>query len=761
MELRSLEHQLRTLACSKGHVNRLGKDDVSILMQFHREGAHGKQSTSRFLELWVAPSCGGHVQDPLLSRTLIMSDDHRSEEERLADELLAELEEEFDDLVFEDEEEPEAAVEETAPVEDVRELTLEEKKARSEARAGEIEGPSEEAIRKAKEAAAAAKEKDVDEALGALEATSETAYTRHPIVSVLGHVDHGKTSILDRIRGSSVFDREAGAITQHIGASEVPLDVIMERAGPLLQGKNFGVPGLLCIDTPGHHAFTSLRGRGGQLADIAVLVVDLNEGFKPQTLESLNILRRSKTPFIVACNKIDRIEGWVTKDAPWILNQRTQNSEAMGRFEEKFYTLVGTFYEHGVPAERYDRIDDFTKNVAIVPTCAASGEGIPDLLAMLVGLAQKFLEGRLETDEEKPGEGTVLEVKEDKGLGQTLDVVLYAGSIRADDRILLGTRSGVPIETTIRSLLKPEALDEMRDARKAFKPQQEIVAAAGIKLVAPGIDEDVVSGAPLRVLRGFNDEEAWEAVEKASKVNIPLDDEGVFVKADTIGSLEAMVGELKAMSIPVRNAEVGDISRRDVVRAAAMTNPLYRVVLGFNVQMLPDVEREASEHELPVFKDAVIYSLVEDYQAWLDRKKAEIDASQRQERVHPAKLLFLEGCSFRQRDPAVFGVRILAGSIAPGRTILRKDNQQVGRIRSIQKETQTVTIAKQGDEVALSVPGPTLGRQIKEGDILYLDMPGSDAKWLSTKGNLTTDEKEALFEIMKIKRDGGDRFWGM
>src|SRR5512136_781993 len=139
---------------------------------------------------------------------------------------------------------------------------------------------------------------------------SSSAHTRQPIVSVLGHVDHGKTSLLDFIRGSTVAARESGAITQHIGATEVPIDAIYNICGELLKGKKFSLPGLLFIDTPGHHAFTTLRTRGGSLADIAILLVDINEGFKPQTYESLRILKQYKTPFIIAVNKIDAISGW-------------------------------------------------------------------------------------------------------------------------------------------------------------------------------------------------------------------------------------------------------------------------------------------------------------------------------------------------------------------------------------------------------------------------------------------------------------------
>ena len=685
-----------------------------------------------------------------------MGDDERTAEERLADKLAAELEAEFaDEAAAKPAKRPAEAPKPSKPATAPPAASPVPPK---EPEAKPIEA-SPESIAKVKERALAATEGDADKALAVLEATSKTRYTRSPIVSVLGHVDHGKTSILDKVRGTKVFDREAGAITQHIGASEVPLETIYQRAGPLLKGKTFTVPGLLFIDTPGHHAFSSLRRRGGQLADVAILVVDIAEGLMPQTLEAIQILRHSKTPFVVAANKIDRCQGWVSKrDAPFILNVREQGPSAVAEFDDRFYRLIAALYEQGLPAERYDRIGDFTKNIAIVPTCSKTGEGIPDLLAMLVGLAQRFLEGRLETDEETPGEGTVLEVKEDKGLGTVLDVILYAGKIRKDDTILLGTH-GEPLETRIKALLKPAPNDEMRDSRKPFKPVTEAVAASGLKLVCAGV-EGVVAGAPLRVVRKENREAAYEAVAAASKPQVELADDGLFVKADTIGGLEALANLLRERQVPIRRAEVGDVSRRDVIDTAALTDPRHRVILGFSVKTLPDVEGEAAARGLPVLTDRVIYSLLDRYDAWAKETEARVEATQRQEHAHPAKVRFLPGCSFRMRDPAVFGVRVLAGSLKPGRTLLRSDGKSIGRIKSIQKDNKTVEKANLGDEVAISVPGPTIGRQVNEEDILYLDIPESDAKWLLTEGKITPEEKDSLLEFLKVKRKA-DKFWGM
>src|SRR5512137_212157 len=288
---------------------------------------------------------------------------------------------------------------------------------------------------------------------------------RTPIVVVMGHVDHGKTTLLDKIRGTAVAKGEAGLITQHIGATEVPLDVVQEFCGSHF-GKEMQIPGLLFIDTPGHHAFTSLRSRGGSLADLAVLIVDMNEGFQPQTIESLTILKRYKTPFVVAANKMDRIAGWrSTKNSSFSKTLKAQNERVTEEMDTKLYELVGELYKYGFDGDRYDRIRDFTKTVGIVPISALTGEGVPDLLMVLVGLAQRFLKENLKISSVGPGVGTILEVKEERGLGTTLDVILYDGEFNAGDTIIVGT-AYEPIVTKLRALLKPKPLAEIRSEER-------------------------------------------------------------------------------------------------------------------------------------------------------------------------------------------------------------------------------------------------------------------------------------------------------
>jgi translation initiation factor 5B len=580
---------------------------------------------------------------------------------------------------------------------------------------------------------------------------------RQPIVSVLGHVDHGKTSLLDYIRGTTVSLREAGRITQHIGATEVPLEHIEEVCGPLMKGKKFTVPGLMFIDTPGHQSFTTLRARGGALADLAVLVIDVNEGIKPQTVESMNILRRFKTPFIIALNKIDLIQTWISQPGkPFLMSIKEQREEAVEALDNKMYALIGRLAQEGYSCDRYDKIEDFTKNIAMVPCSAKSGEGIPDLLLVLIGLAQRFLETQLAT-EEGPAEGTVLEVKEEKGLGPTIDVIIFQGTLRRGDTVALGTRSG-PLVTKVKAILKPKPLDEIRDPRDKFDSVREVSAAAGVKVMCQTL-EGVLAGGPIKVIRGGNREEVLASITEETKVNIETADAGVLIKADALGSLEALAFEAKKAEIPIRKYEVGDVSRRDVTEVSAYNDPLNRAILAFNVNILIDAKEALVSADAKLFENDVVYGLIDDYKAWVAEKKREAEAEKRGLVAFPGKIKLLPNCVFRVSKPAIVGVRVLSGRIRPGQRLIDRSGAEVGKIKSLRTGEDALKEGIAGQEIAVAIDGPTVGRQINVEDILYIDILESEIKGLGDF-DLNEDEKMTLDELIEIKRKT-DHFWGM
>jgi translation initiation factor 5B len=583
---------------------------------------------------------------------------------------------------------------------------------------------------------------------------------RTPIVVVMGHVDHGKTTLLDKIRGTTVAKFEAGLITQHIGATEVPLNLIQDFCGTHF-GAEIQVPGLLFIDTPGHRAFTSLRSRGGSLADLAVLIVDINEGFQPQTIESLNILKRYKTPFVVAANKIDRISSWRSvENASFAKSMNAQGGRAVEEMDAKIYELVGELYKYGFDADRYDRIRDFTKTVGIVPISAITGEGVPDLLMVLVGLAQRFLKDSLRLKASGPGVGTILEVKEERGLGTTLDVILYDGEIRTGDTVIVGT-AREPIVTKVRALLKPKPLSEIRSEEK-FMPVKHVVAASGIKVSAPRL-EDALAGSTIRVAGPSDNIEAMtkEMKSELEAVRIDTGAEGMIIKTDTIGSLEAIVGELRDKEIPIHMADVGPITRRDVIRANSIKDPLLKAILAFNVDVLPDALSEIQKTKVPVFESSIIYSLIDDYEKWVEEQKMKMEQQRLEAVIRPGAVRLLPDCVFRQSKPAIVGVQIIGGVVRTQVNLMREDGANVGAIKGIQAHNENVGSATVGQEVAISIDGPTVGRQIHEGDILYVNIPEKHARIVEQElmPKLSEDEREVFEDFLEIKRKK-EPFWG-
>jgi translation initiation factor 5B len=581
---------------------------------------------------------------------------------------------------------------------------------------------------------------------------------RQPIVCMLGHVDTGKTSLLDKIRGTAVQMREAGGLTQQIGASYFPFDTLVAITQKLIQNVNLNVkvPGLLVVDTPGHEAFANLRTRGGSVADIAILVVDVMHGFENQTFESLNILKSRKVPFIIAANKIDRIEGWTSEEnRPFMQSYKSQSKWVQEDLDNRLYNIMGTLSREQISSERFDRVRDFTRNVAIVPVSAKTGEGIGELLAVLIGLTQQYLEQRLQVTE-GPAQGTVLEVKEEVGLGITLNAIIYDGTLHDDDTIVIGGKEG-PITTKIRAILVPQPLEEIRDSKKRFNNIPEAHAAAGIKIAAPDID-DAIPGSPLlSVGKDMSLEKAIDYVaSEMERLKVQTEQTGIMVKTDTLGSLEAIVESLRVKDIQIRIADIGDVSRRDVMEALSVKHedPFLGVILAFNVKILPDAEKEARDQKVPIFWNDIIYNLMDDYIRWADEEREAKARKEFDTLVKPGKFEVMEGYIFRRAKPAIFGARVLAGHITPNIQCINQNGERVGRISQIQESGNPISRAEEGKEVAVAMPQPIVGRHIKEHDLLYVDIPEKYAKLLRTKfaDRLTEGAQTALQELIELKR---------
>ncbi|ODA78512.1 hypothetical protein RJ55_05893 [Drechmeria coniospora] len=597
-----------------------------------------------------------------------------------------------------------------------------EDEAVSAARQAEVQRKREAAARreKAHQAALAARSKDD---------------LRSPICCILGHVDTGKTKLLDKIRQTNVQEGEAGGITQQIGATYFPVDAIRQKTAVVNKDNKFDfkVPGLLIIDTPGHESFSNLRSRGSSLCNIAILVVDIMHGLEPQTLESMRLLRDRKTPFIVALNKIDRLYGWKKVDNNGFQDSLALQSKAVrNEFENRLEQTKLAFAEQGFNAELFYENKSMAKYVSLVPTSAHTGEGVPDMLKLIVQLTQERMVGSLMYLSEV--QATVLEVKAIEGFGMTIDVILSNGILREGDRIVLCGTEGA-ITTNIRALLTPAPMRELR-LKSAYVHNKEVKAALGVKISAPGL-EGAIAGSRLMVVGPDDDEEDIEDEVLSDLSNllsrVEKSGRGVTVQASTLGSLEALLDFLKDCKIPVANVGIGPVYKRDVMQCGIMLEkaPDFAVMLCFDVKVDKEAQQYAADQGIKIFTADIIYHLFDSFtkhmEEMLERKKEE------------SKMLAVFPCVlkpiavFNKTSPIVIGVDVVEGQLKLNTPIAAvksnpvtnaKEIISLGRVTSIEREHKQIPVCKKGQPsvaVKIEMGGhqPLYGRQLEEADTLY------------------------------------------
>ena len=579
-----------------------------------------------------------------------------------------------------------------------------------------------------------------------------TTKIRQPIVTVCGHVDHGKTSILDSLRETYIQESEAGGITQKISFTLYTMEKL-KAACPLIEksGIKLNIPGFLFIDTPGHAAFTNLRKRGGSLADLAILVIDINEGIKPQTAEVIQILKMNKTPFIIALNKIDNISGWRTdKNIGLKQSIESQQPHVKQVFDERYMTLIGSLNSYGFESDLYYNIKDFSKKITLVPVSAKTKQGIQELVMVLCGLSQKYLSNKLEL--KKDAKGVMLEVKKTKAINYS-EAILYDGELFKKDQIAISNLEGEPILTKIR------VLEEIQPLSTKFKPKDNVQASTGLRMQLTEKTE-ILPGMPFEVFKN-NLKEIKIRFKKEISENIKTDKQGIIIKADSLGSLEALLALLKQHNIPVVKAGIGNINKTDLISAKANLeiNELNAMILGFSINI--DEEVKEIQGKIKIITDDVIYKLIENTNEFREEKAKEIEKRRLMELATICKLELLSQYVFRNTKPAIFGVKISGGKLISGLNLMNEKAEKVGRVKNIQSENKSVNEAKQDMEVAIAIPGVNYERQLKDKKILYSDISENQFRtFKKNKDLLSQKEMQVLQEIAEIKRQKKAE-WGM
>ncbi|MEK6892826.1 MAG: translation initiation factor IF-2 [Nanoarchaeota archaeon] len=563
---------------------------------------------------------------------------------------------------------------------------------------------------------------------------------RQPIVTVAGHVDHGKSSILDAFGGTCFQEGEAGGITQKISFTNYPIEQLKATC-PLIYDNNvkLEIPGFLFIDTPGHAAFTHLRKRGGSLADLAILVVSIKEGIKPQTAEVLQILRANKTPFLVALNKIDSISGW-TKHSNLKESIDNQAEHAKQEFNEALMTFQGSLKEQGFDSDLYYDVQDFTKKIAIVPCSARTKEGISELLFVLCGMCQRFLKERLTLSNK--AKGVIFEIKKDKGM-EYAEAIIYDGQLNEGDELVIASFSE-PIVSKVRSLQKILPL-----ANKYISTKQ-VSAAAGIKIQLTN-KEGVLAGMPFQEFKNKLEMEKIKLqFKKEISGVIQTDKQGIIVKADSLGSLEALMNLLRRERIQIIKAGIGSIGKSDISSAKANLeiNSLDAVIAGFNVE----IESELNAAGIKIITHNVVYKLIEELQEWRKKKQAEIEREKILGLATICKLEIFHKNVFRNSNPAIFGVRVLAGKLRTGIPLINENGDEIAHVKSIQSDKTNVNEAVEDWEIAIALPGVTFDRQLKESKFLYANLSEKQIRELKkNECSFSNRELRVIEEIERIK----------
>jgi len=549
---------------------------------------------------------------------------------------------------------------------------------------------------------------------GADEECLRTSAHRSPVVCILGHVDAGKTKLLDKIRRTHVQEREAGGITQQIGATFFPRSALCQQCSTVDPAFEVNVPGLLIIDTPGHASFANLRSRGSTLCDLAVVVVDVMHGLQVQAVEAIKLLQKQNCPFLVALNKMDVLYQWKSEPDRCVRTALAEQEElTQQQFQKRLSEVVLELNERGLNASVYWENSDPETCLSLVPTSARTGEGIPDLLHAILQTSQSTLLPRLELTGQL--RGSVMEVKHVDGLGTTIDVLLLDGSLHEGDNIVLAGFNG-PIATSIRALLTPQPMKEMR-VKGEYCHHTSIRASMGVKISAAGLDRAVAGS---EIFRFKEDEQpdpeallnkAQSSVESAL-ASIERQAAGVYVKASTVGSLEALLSFLQEMEVPVFDMSIGDIHRKDVMQAAIMKEkkfPEYAMILAFDVKVAAEARKEAKHLGVQIFTADVIYHLFEQFQQHLE-KTGRLKSEDQPEAIFPVILSVSKPCALMQQESSdLLWCEVESGQLRIGTPLCLHGEGNPGEridldcVGEIFKDRKPIQVAFHGDRVCIKL----------------------------------------------------------
>ena len=592
-----------------------------------------------------------------------------------------------------------------------------------------------------------------------------------PICCIVGHVDAGKTSLLDRLRNTNIQEKEVGGITQHIGSTFFPIETI-ENSCSSIKGKFeviCNIPGILMIDTPGHSEFQSLRDVGTSICDLGILIIDIEESIQEQTKEAIKLLKEKKIPFVVAVTKLDKINGWKTTKSPNLREALKEQSKdmsmmLMAKLEDIKYDLS----KEDINAEFYFKNSNPKQIYSIVPVSSKTGEGIADLLALLVYTAQNWMLKKIIYQDTVSC--TIMESKYDKHNGYTIDVILNNGTINVGDKFVVSTITG-PNICTVRNLLIPSALTQL-GKKTNWDYKDSVRASIGCKIIGSNLDgaypgthlfpiktngASASAGASTEADAINNANQEINAVWKSYDFISP----GVFIGTQTFGELDAGYSIFQKAGINVAGAYIGEPSNKFIdlilMKTEADTLPENRIYLYFGAFNNTDVFEYAKKNNITLLSSEVIYKLVELYKIEKEKIIKARQNTTNNNAIFPVEMVILKQYIFMKggSDHLMFGVKIKKGTLYKNTPIcIPEKNVHLGKVLNIQFEHKEKEKGEEGQEICIRLDNPNqliINRQFDVTDKLIAQLSRESIDILKRDYKEVVPKKDWLLIIEHIK----------
>lgn len=615
---------------------------------------------------------------------------------------------------------------------------------------------------------------------------------RKPIVVVMGHVDHGKTSLLDSLRQSNITKGEKGGITQQIGATDFPFKRIHQITGKLkspfkIDPENVKLPGFLMIDTPGHEAFHNLRERGSSLCDFAILVVDIEDGLMPQTKDSIKLLKDRNIPFIIAATKIDKIYGWEKYNFnSFKASYRKQSDDAKGAFYNYIEGLKEAFLEFEINADLHYSFKNVRKNnlnlvekeesklkscYPIVPVCSLSGEGTADIFGVLYYIMEKWMKRKVKYDSTDT-KAIIMELDQVKGYGWTADVILVNGTIQKGDKFLIYNQDE-ETEITVKNILTPPPLTQLGN-KNSWTSHDKVEAAMGVKIIANNIEKTFAGNNIFKITDKSDLKKYHEIIEKEKESfnsNFDFNSKGIWIQSPNRATIEALMIELKKSNIPIKGYTIGKLSEKSLNNLSAIYQETENPFLLYFGDPDKKLCRFAQDKKIKMICSEVIYHLIEEYKKLfkdlLNLKKD--DLKDTSEVFLPCKMNVLKKFIINKGGNGkeiILGMQIVGGKVTKNTKLcavkvdkkgkLISEVVKLGKVLSIQKNKKELDDAKMGDSVAIKMDNSEnhlFGRQFDDSYIIISELSRKiiDNLKLYCRDEINTKEYKLLFvEIMRI-----------